>query len=438
MDVRMVEFQEQIERMADFLVFCGHPERKFSSIHVAGTSGKGSVVHLLAGILKAGGYKVGYHVSPYLQVCNEKLIVDGNLIRPSEFADLVGKLRTKYEQWQQTNGRFEAIKYGEAWVALTYLWLARNHVDWGVIETGLGGRYDPTNVLPSTLAVITNVNYDHVEVLGETLEEIASHKAGIIKTDGLVITAETKPEVLEVIQMEASKKNARLFRIGKDYQYQIGEDGSLTVDGPHTTYHHLKVAAPGEFQLENAALAVAALDLLAGEGLIELQPASVKAGLGVQVAGRFEIIQEDPVVILDGAHNQHKASALARSLVRAYPDKKLTVVLGTLSIKDFSGIIEALAPITGKWIATQPKVFGKPAAPAAALAAVIRKITPDLPVIEFESVRDAIWQTLADAAEDEIIVVTGSLYMLGEARGVWRSVDQILSDIEQRGNSELI
>ena len=191
----------------------------------------------------------------------------------------------------------------------------------------------------------------------------------------------------------------------------IKPDGTLTVEGPHCEYAGLRLATRGRFQYENAALAVASLDLLAGEGQIGLDLRAVRNGLAVHVAGRFEVIQEDPVVILDGAHNQHKAQALADSLKAAYPDKKLTVVLGTLSIKDFSGIITALAPVTGKWVVTQPEVFGKPAAPAAALA---------------------------EAAEDEVIVVTGSLYMLGEARGVWRSVDQILRDLEQTGTSDLI
>ncbi len=438
MEVRMLEFRDQIERMEDFLAHCGHPERDFPSIHVAGTSGKGSVVNLLAGILRAAGYKVGYHVSPYLQVCLEKLIVDDSMIRPSEFAALVDEMRAEYERWRRTNGRFEALKYGEAWVALTDLWLSRKQVDWAVVETGLGGRYDPTNVLPSTLAVITNVNYDHVEVLGETLPEIASHKAGIIKQDGLTITAETKSEVLEVIQTEAFEKNSRLYRLGDGYDFHAEADGTLTVEGPYHTYRQLKLAAQGAFQMENAALAVAALDLLAGEGIIQLSPEAVQGGLGVQVAGRFEVIQRDPVVILDGAHNQHKASALAKSLAQAYPGQKLTMVLGTLSIKDFSGIIEALAPITGKWIATQPKVFGKPAAPASTLGAVIRKLTPDLSVIETDNVHTAIQRSLADATADEIIVVTGSLYLLGEARGVWREVEQILAEIEQIGNSDLI
>ena len=164
MEVRMTEFREQIERMGSFLELIGSPQNSFPSIHVAGTSGKGSVVQMLASILRANGLKTGYHVSPYLQVCLEKLIVDGKLIRPSEFAGLVAEFRAEFEAWTAHSERFDTIKYGEAWVALTYKWMAKQQVDWAVIETGLGGRFDPTNVLQPRLTVITNVNYDHVEV----------------------------------------------------------------------------------------------------------------------------------------------------------------------------------------------------------------------------------------------------------------------------------
>jgi dihydrofolate synthase/folylpolyglutamate synthase len=438
MEVRMLEFREQIERMTSFLDFAGNPQTQFPSIHVAGTSGKGSVVQLLASILRSEGYRVGHHISPYLQVCLEKLIVEGKLIRPSEFAALVADFRTSFEAWTAGNEKFDTMKYGEAWVALTYLWLAKQQVDWGVIETGLGGRYDPTNVLLSRLAVITNINYDHVEVLGETLEEIAAHKAGIIKPGGLTITAETKPEALAVIHAEADQKSSQLLIKGRDFNLSIESDGSLTVNGVYQRYSGLRLSSKGEFQYENAALAVASLDLLAGLGMLEVSEEAVRKGLQAPVAGRFEIIQEHPLVILDGAHNQHKAQALAASLASAYPDQKLTLILGTLSIKDFSGMIKTLAPVTGKWIATQPKVYGKPAAPASALAEVIRKVTPEIEVNETDNVRTAIDTALAQAEEGEIIVVTGSLYLLGEARGVWRPVDRILEEIEQTGTSTLI
>ncbi|MEN8240339.1 MAG: Mur ligase family protein [Chloroflexota bacterium] len=435
---RLQEFKEQIERMALFLDFVGNPEGQYSSIHVAGTSGKGSVVYLLAEMLSSAGQRVGYHVSPYLQVCNEKLIVDRQLIPPSEFVTLVEELRADYGRWQAAGGKYATIKYGEAWVALTFIWMAKQKVDWAVIETGLGGRYDPTNVVPAKLAVITNVDYDHVEVLGETLPEIAAHKAGIIKPGGLAITAERKPEALAVIRGEAAAKGARLYVLGEDFNFKISEtagEQALTVEGVNHTYRDLRVAMRGKFQLENAALAVASLDLLSGEDELELTEESVRAGLGsVRYGGRLEVMQQQPLVILDGAHNHHKALTLVESLEELYPGKKMTVVLGTLSIKDFGGIIEALHPITAKWIATQPKVFGKPSASPEQLAGAILKVDSQAEVLEADDVLGGLRAALDAAGPDEIILVTGSLYMIGDARGYWFPTEQLLYDLEKQAN----
>ena len=435
MEVRMEEFTEQIERMQAFMDFCSNPEKKFPSIHVAGTSGKGSVVRLIAGILSASGLRVGYHVSPYLQVCNEKLIVDNIMISPSEFTALVEDFKGKYQDWLTNNKTYDSLKYGEAWVALTMLWMAKQQVDWAVIETGLGGRYDPTNVVPSKLAVITNVNYDHTEVLGEELTQIADHKAGIIKPNSLAITAETNPEVLAVIELEAKRKHSRLFRLGKEFDYHVEQEGDtllLEVKGVYQTYRDLRIAMKGEFQYANAALAVASVDLLAGAELLSTTKEQVRQGVQVQFPGRFEVVQENPWVILDGAHNQHKAAALANSLKHAFPDQKMTVVLGTLSIKDFSGIVQALAPITKRWVATQPKVLGKPSASPEILAEAIRAVMPDAEVHQSDDVRSAIQLAHQLVAEDEIILVTGSLYMLGDARSMWYPVNQILKDLEDQ------
>lgn len=433
MEVRMLEFVEQIERTQAFMDFWDNPEKVYPIIHVAGTSGKGSVVRLISGLLSAAGLRVGYHVSPYLQVCNEKLIVDNRMISPSGFVALVEDFKTTYQEWLQNQHRYDSLKYGEAWVAMTLRWMATQQVDWAVIETGLGGRYDPTNIVPSQLAVITNVHYDHIEVLGEELTQIAGHKAGIIKTGGLAITAETNPEALAVIKAEAEQKKARLFRLGHEFDYQVRQAGGaalLSVQGVYHNYENLRIAMSGEFQQVNAALAVASVDLLAGQGNFKLSQEQVRQGVAVKFPGRFEIVQEKPLVILDGAHNQHKAAALAKSLGQSFPGRKMTVVLGTLSIKDFSGIVRALAPLTEQWVATQPKVLGKPSTSPEELAEAILAETPDAKISMTEDVGAAIQLARKMVGQEGIILVTGSLYMLGDARSVWFPVDQILEDLE--------
>lgn len=433
MEVRMLEFVEQIERTQAFMDFWDNPEKVYPIIHVAGTSGKGSVVRLISGLLSAAGLRVGYHVSPYLQVCNEKLIVDNRMISPSGFVALVEDFKNTYQEWLQNQHRYDSLKYGEAWVAMTLRWMATQQVDWAVIETGLGGRYDPTNIVPSQLSVITNVHYDHIEVLGEELTQIAGHKAGIIKTGGLAITAETNPEALAVIKAEAEQKKARLFRLGHEFDYQVRQAGGaalLSVQGVYHNYENLRIAMSGEFQQVNAALAVASVDLLAGQGNFKLSQEQVRQGVAVKFPGRFEIVQEKPLVILDGAHNQHKAAALAKSLGQSFPGRKMTVVLGTLSIKDFSGIVRALAPLTEQWVATQPKVLGKPSTSPEELAEAILAETPDAKISMTEDVGAAIQLARKMVGQAGIILVTGSLYMLGDARSVWFPVDQILEDLE--------
>lgn len=428
--VRQKEFEDQITRMEDFLAFAGNPQDSFSSIHVAGTSGKGSVVMMLASILKAAGVHSGHHVSPYVQVCNEKLAVNGRLISPSEFVDLVDEFKAIYSSWKKSNGRFAAIKYGEAWVVLTYLWLTQKKVDWAVIETGLGGRYDPTNVLPSKAAVITNVDYDHVEVLGEEIGDIAWHKAGITKDGGIVVTGERKGAVLKVIEEEARLKGAELFRLGKEFDYTVNE-GVLEIAGPSSDYRGLRIAMKGKFQPVNAAVAVAALDVLRERENLSIDEQAVRTGLGATVySGRMEVIQEEPTVILDGAHNRHKMEALAESLRAAFPGKKMTVVIGMLMIKDGQGMVEALAPLAGRWVATQPHVFGKPALPAGQLADIIKDRSPEARITVQENVLTALAGVLNEAQPDEIILVTGSIYLLGEARERWMPKEDLLYRLE--------
>jgi dihydrofolate synthase/folylpolyglutamate synthase len=435
-DVRLSEFLEQIDRTGNFLDFAGDPQTQYHSVHVAGTSGKGSVVNMIAAILSAAGLKTGFHVSPYLQVCNEKLIVDGKMIPPSEFIDLVDGFRNIYQEWMNSGGKYQSLKYGEAWVALTFYWMANRQVEWAVIETGLGGRYDPTNVLPSDMQVITNIDYDHVGSLGPELTDIADHKAGIIKPNGLVVTAEQKPEILSVIQQEAEDKQVRLYRLGEDFDFSIQDMDSegvrLSVHTPGREYTDVRVTMRGNFQPVNAALSIAAVDILAESYHLPVSAQVVRTGLdGLVYPGRMEIVQTDPLVILDGAHNGHKMKALAESLIDSYPHKNITSVIGMLSTKDYRGMIEFLIPITSRWIATQPHVFGKPSTPPAEIIDFIWSTSPQAEIQQYDRVVDALDLVISESSKDDLIVVTGSLYLVGEARERWFPDRDILFGLEQ-------
>ncbi len=432
---RLFEFEEQMERTADFLEFIGNPESKYRSIHIAGTSGKGSVTAMIAQIFHQSGVKSGFHISPYLQVPNEKLVINDKLIKPSEFILLVDEFRTHYERYGQVGRKFDTLKYGEGWVVLTYMWMAMSGVEWAIIETGLGGRYDPTNVLEAEIAVITNIDYDHVKSLGPSLEEIAWHKAGIIKEGKICVTTETKPGILDIFRKEAENKNAELFVMNEDFSFDMIEEnisGSvIEVKAIHNNYQNIKINLPGRFQPINAVAAITAADLARERFGVEITDSSVREGMAaVKFNGRIEVIQNDPLVILDGAHNKHKMKGLVESIKHSYPDMKKTVVIGALSTKDADGMIKELAQITDNWVATQPHVFGKPSTTAEEFAAVIRAVDNSSEIHVESDVHTAVKYAIDATVKDEMVIVTGSIYMLGEARDVWIPRDSILLQLE--------
>lgn len=431
---RLREFQEQLFRITDFLEFANNPHQRFYSVHVTGTSGKGSVAAMAAAILSQCQLRTGFHGSPYLQVVNEKLIIDGEMITPSEFIGLVGQFKTVCDAWAAATGG-PYLLYTEAWMALACLWLAQRKVDWAVIETSLGGRFDSTNVLPSKLAIITNVGYDHVESLGPDLLDIAYHKAGIIKENGIVVTAATTESVLQVIQEEANQKNARLYRLGPDFDYTIQKMNSngplISVQTPFRYYRDVNIAMRGTFQVTNAALAITAMDILAEENLVPLSEEAVRTALArLTFPGRMEIIQSRPLVILDGAHNLHKMQALVDSIRIIYPDKQITVIVGMLMTKDTQALIKSLLPVVSRFVVTKPNVFGKPALPPAALGAIIKDMAPTTEIHVVESVQDSIDLALRNLNQDELLLITGSLYLVGEARDYWLPREQLLKNIE--------
>lgn len=414
------QFEEQLERMAEFLVFAGSPERAYKTVHIAGTSGKGSVTVLIARLLSACGMQTGDHTSPYLQICNEKLVIDGQMIAPSAFAELVREFREIYEAWR-ASGRF--LKYGEAWVALTYLYYARAGVDWAVIETGMGGRFDPTNVITPELSVLTSIGYDHTQSLGETLGEIAWHKAGIIKPNGRILNAVTEPEAIPIITQEAKVKGSAL----RDLDFFDHGDGTISV----ANFERLAVPFEGTFQRRNAATAISAVQWLSETSdFVLTREAIEEAFSNLTFSGRFEIMQKKPMIVLDGAHNPHKMASLVRSIKADYPDQKFVVQFGAIANKSAEGIIRELLPIAERFIISEPKVFGKPAQPAEQLAEQVRLQSKEHEILISADVQDGIESYLASESESPLLI-TGSIYLIGEARERWVSSEELLRQAEK-------
>lgn len=415
-------YQTRLAKMRAFLAFLGDPQTRFRAVHVAGTSGKGSVTSMIAALLTACGQRTADHTSPYLQIPNEKLRLDGQMIAPSELTGLIRAFRPYYDGWLAQGGD---VMYGEAWVALTFLWLAQQQPDWAVVETGMGGRLDATNVLPSRLAVITNVGYDHMQALGSTLAEIAWHKAGIIKEGGVVISAETNPIPRAVLEQEARLCQAAYHPLA----YQRSLAGDLTIAAFRQTYR-LRLPLP-PYQQANAALAIAAVDWLADAHHFPFDIAHIHAALDhFSLPGRFECMAERPTVLLDGAHNLPKMQALVESLLAHYPDRPITVIVGLLYSKEATPLLAALQPVARRFIVTQPHVFGKPAQPLEALQQAARSVAPAGLITTAPDVQAALDEALAAADPDDIILVTGSIYLVGAARERWQPRHTLLRQLE--------
>ncbi len=429
--------QRRFLRMRGFLEQIGHPERAFAAIHVAGTSGKGSTCAMLAAIGHAAGLRTGLHVSPYLQTALEKLIVNGRCMNVGRFVDLVNQFRHDVAQFN-ANSPQGSLRYGEIWVSLTFAAYAAERVDLGIVEVGSGGRWDYTNVLLPKVAVINRIGMDHVRTLGPTIADIADHKAGIIKPGVPVVVAEQHPEALAVVEEEATAQAAPLRLAGRDFVWHIdGREATgsrFTFEDRATRWTNLFVPMLGDHQVANAALAIAAARAL--PGVPSIGEHAVRQGLaGVAFAGRLERMQHNPEVVLDGAHNAQKAEALATALRQIRQGRRLVLVLGVLASHVPQGMIELLAPLADAIVCTAPKVIGKPARPPEELADLCRPLCPQVetrpgPV-------GATRRAIALAGADGLVCVTGSLYLVGAARGLWYTESTLLRSAWQGSEDPL-
>lgn len=426
----------RLARMETLLTSIGHPERCYQTLHVTGTSGKGSVCTYLGAVLRASGRRTGVHATPYLQTPVEKLQVDGRYAAPDELADLVDEFHALVPEGRAAT---DGLSYPALSVALTYLYFARKQVDVAVIEVSTGGRYDWTNTICPQVAVVTTVGPDHLTSLGPTLADVADHKAGIIKRGVPSVTGVHPPERV-VIEQEADRQGSRLARLGVEFDFAVRRcsDSGTTFDfmanwAGGRSREGLETGMLGRYQAFNASLAVAALDAYGREqGAIDED--ALRAGLRTaRLPGRMELIQRGPDVLLDGAHNPEKAAALAASVAEIFPDRRLLLVVGALSTKDVSGILEPFAARTRQAIITIPHVLGKSGldpdqmAKTAARLGIKSRVEPD-PIA-------AVRAAMADAGPGDLVLITGSLYLVGEVRHLWVPDEQVLATGYSGGGS---
>lgn len=402
-----------------------HPEQAWEAVHVAGTSGKGSVAVMVAEILRAAGIRTGLHVSPYLQVSTEKLWVDGRYASAREFHELVEWIRPACEACRGPH----VPLHGMASVGVCLEHFRRRRVELGVMETGVGGRSDLTNVMRTRVAAITSIGLDHVKTLGPTLDDIAWHKAGIIK-------AGCRAVVLHGAGVDAARRQAaevgaplRVVERG-DYSGRADERGvlRLTFRGRRFTLEDVPLAMAGAFQAENAAVAVAAIEEL-GEDAERIDEAHVRRGLGAaRMPGRVELLAPGPrngcPVVLDGAHNPDKLAAMLSVLPRL-PHRRLHVVYGSLGHRQPDEALGRLARAAATLVLAEPRVYAKAPRPVAEIAEAVAGRGAAEVVLQPDPLA-AVAEALDRAEPEDLVVVTGSLYLCGEIRGRWYPEEQVL------------
>ncbi|MFK7800872.1 MAG: folylpolyglutamate synthase/dihydrofolate synthase family protein [Anaerolineae bacterium] len=423
------EINLRLERMSHLLGLLDNPHYKFRSIHVGGTSGKGSTSMMIASILQEAGFYVGLHTSPNLQVFNERHMLNGRPAATSKLVELYKQIKPAIEEVSQTS-KYGAPSYFEAQTALTFTLFAQQKVDFAVIEVGLGGMRDATNVLPAEVAVLNNVGLDHTDILGDTVEEIVLDKRGIIKRKQQVVSGVTQPSVIKLVEEKCAEQDARLWILGRDFDLErVSNPAGFSVRLPDITYDGLQTKMEGSFQETNAAVAVAAVSSLR-ETVIPYS--AILNGLAkATLPGRVEQMQTEPLVLLDGAHNPDKIQGAVSILEKKKQGQKLFTILGLKAGKAATNIVPPVAALSDELIVTrfEPKGLWEGVDPAD-LARIANESRQELPVHIIESPIEALKWALEKAGKQDIIWVTGSLYLVGDMREYWFPMHELLEELE--------
>jgi dihydrofolate synthase/folylpolyglutamate synthase len=394
-----------LETTRSILSALGNPQNNFCSIHVAGTNGKGSVAAALSSILQESGYRVGLYTSPHLIRFNERICINNRQISD----DAVVK---SYCAVQKAHHGNRAPTFFELTTAMALYEFGRQALDWAVIETGMGGRLDATNVIHPAISIITNVSMEHRDYLGNTLARITREKAGIIKQATPVVTAITQKQAKSVIQRIAGEKSAPLYMLGKNFKVRRQRSGGFSYYGIQNTWHNMHSALLGNYQVENAALAIAACELL-NKDKTAISQKSIRNGLKkTRWPGRLEIVSKHPLIILDGAHNLIAARKLAKFLVDNFARRPITLVVGILDDKPYKAMLKSLLPVCSRVIITRAKT--ERALDTQRLFETAKKMLSDVTIVS--DVAQAFKQAVVATGFNEVVCIAGSLYVVGEAK----------------------
>lgn len=394
-----------LERTEALLDKLGRPQDRLKYVHIAGTNGKGSCAAMLASILKAAGYRTGLYTSPYLFRFHERMQINGEPVSDEALADLVTRIRPLAEAMDDHPTEFELI------TAAALLWFAEEHCDIVVLEVGLGGRLDATNVIAAPeAAVLMNIGLDHTAVLGDTLEQIAAEKAGILKPGCEAVAYQQQESVLEVFRQKAREVGAGLHVA--DFSQLVPEFDSL--EGQSFTYRGepYALALLGDHQLRNAAVVLETVEVLRRRGW-RIPRDAVEHGLYATAwPARFEPVSEEPPFIVDGGHNPQCAESVRRNLLHYFPESRRVLLVGVLRDKDYPALFDILNEAADAWVCVTPN--SERALPAAELGKFLERYGK--PVTVCESIPDGVETAREQAGEDGMACAVGSLYMAGAVR----------------------
>jgi dihydrofolate synthase/folylpolyglutamate synthase len=414
-----------LRRVEELLARLGNPHLRARSVHIAGTNGKGSIAAMIASVLTNSGYVTGLYTSPHLQTIRERFRVNESLINEEEFTAIVARLKPEVEivNQQATYGELTTF---ELMTALAFTYFGMKAVDFQVLEVGLGGKFDATNVIQPEVCVITSISLDHTEVLGNSVTEIAAEKAGIIKSGSPVVLSPQTEEVVRVIEEACLKRGAELITVGRDVTWQSlstkDKQQLLEVSrirsksgtrSSHEKRSGYKISIPllGGYQLENAATAVAALEALARKGFNIPQNNLISGLAQVRWPGRLQVLGRHPLLVVDGAHNPDAARNLKQSLADYFEFKRAILIMGASGDKDVSGLVSELIPLFNEVIITQSR---HPRAMAIAqLQAGFRGHGIETQLAK--TVPEALTLAMNIAGTQDLICVTGSLFVVAEA-----------------------
>ncbi|WP_317856111.1 folylpolyglutamate synthase/dihydrofolate synthase family protein [Chakrabartyella piscis] len=403
-----------LERVAELLKRMGNPQNSLSITHVAGTNGKGSATAMLSSILQEAGYKTGAYTSPHLERYNERFVIDGVEITDDDFSEIITEVRTHWEEMKAEN--LDLPTLFEVVTVAAFLYFAKKQVDVLILEVGLGGRFDATNIVETPLiSLIMSISIDHTDFLGNTLGEIAKEKAGIIKKNCPVVLYSQEELVYNIVQNTAILLDAPFHMVEEPTVIIHSETLEGTCFSVHTkdfAYKQITLSLLGKHQVQNCIAVLETCFVLQEKGLCITQEHVISGLAKTKWAGRLEIIGQEPLLLIDGAHNRDGIYRLSECIATYFTDKQITLVLGVLGDKEYEDMANSILPYASRVILTEPHSHRKLA--VGSLAEVAQKF--EIPMFLEEIIENAIDKAISITPKDDVILCCGSLYLIGDIR----------------------